>query len=137
MNIIILGAGQVGSTVATELAKEESNEITVIDTNQQILSELQDRLDLRTICGNGSYPGLLDDAGADDADMLIALTNSDEINMIACQIASSIFHTPTKIARIRSPEYLGRPGLFAEDSIPVDVMISPESLVTEDRKSVV
>ena len=131
MNIIILGAGQVGSTVATELAKEESNEITVIDTNQQILSDLQDRLDLRTICGNGSYPGLLEDAGADDADMIIALTNSDEINMIACQIASSIFHTPTKIARIRSPEYLRRPGLFAEDSIPVDVMISPESLVTE------
>ena len=131
MNIIILGAGQVGSTVATELAKEESNEITVVDTNQQILSELQDRLDLRTICGNGSYPGLLEDAGADDADMLIALTNSDEINMIACQVASSLFHTPTKIARIRSPEYLRRPGLFAEDSIPVDFMISPESLVTE------
>jgi trk system potassium uptake protein TrkA len=117
--------------VATELAKEESNEITVIDTNQQILSDLQDRLDLRTICGNGSYPGLLEEAGADDADMIIALTNSDEINMIACQIASSLFHTPTKIARIRSPEYLGRPGLFAEDSIPVDVMISPESLVTD------
>jgi trk system potassium uptake protein TrkA len=131
MNIIILGAGQVGSTVATELAKEESNEITVIDTDQQILSDLQDRLDLRTICGNGSYPGLLEDAGADDADMMIALTNSDEINMIACQIASSIFHTPTKIARIRSPEYLRRPGLFADDSIPVDVIISPESLVTE------
>src|SRR5210317_1355699 len=131
MNIIILGAGQVGSTVATELAKEESNELTVIDTNQQILSDLQDRLDLRTICGNGSYPGLLEDAGADDADMIIALTNSDEINMIACQVASSIFHTPTKIARIRSPEYLRRPGLFAEDSIPVDFMISPESLVTE------
>ncbi|MCP4877068.1 MAG: Trk system potassium transporter TrkA [Gammaproteobacteria bacterium] len=131
MNIIILGAGQVGSTVATELAREESNEITVIDTNQQILSDLQDRLDLRTICGNGSYPGLLEDAGADDADMLIALTNSDEINMIACQVASSLFHTPTKIARIRSPEYLGRPGLFAEDSIPVDFMISPESLVTD------
>ena len=131
MNIIILGAGQVGSTVATELAKEESNEITVIDINQDILSELQDRLDIRTICGNGSYPGLLEDAGADDADMLIALTNSDEINMIACQVASSLFHTPTKIARIRSPEYLRRPGLFADDSIPVDFMISPESLVTE------
>ena len=130
MNIIILGAGQVGSTVATELAKEESNEITVIDTNQEILSDLQDRLDLRAICGNGSYPGLLEEAGADDADMLIALTNSDEINMIACQVASSLFHTPTKIARIRSPAYLDRPGLFAEDSIPVDYMISPESLVT-------
>ena len=103
MNIIILGAGQVGSTVATELSREESNEFTVIDINQQILSDLQDRLDLRTICGNGSYPGLLEDAGADDADMIVALTNSDEINMIACQVASSIFHTPTKVARIRSP----------------------------------
>jgi len=131
MNIIILGAGQVGSTVATQLSKEESNELTVIDINQEILSDLQDHLDLRTICGNGSYPGLLEDAGADDADMIIALTNSDEINMIACQVASSIFHTPTKIARIRSPEYLRRPGLFAEDSIPVDYIISPESLVTE------
>ncbi|MDH5356162.1 MAG: Trk system potassium transporter TrkA [Gammaproteobacteria bacterium] len=131
MNIIILGAGQVGSTVATELAKEESNEITVIDINQDILSDLQDRLDLRTIRGNGSYPNMLEMAGADDADMLIALTNSDEINMIACQIASSIFHTPTKIARIRSPEYLRKPGLFSPESIPVDFMISPESLVTE------
>lgn len=130
MNIIILGAGQVGSTVATELAKEESNEITVIDTNQEILSELQDRLDLRTICGNGAYPAMLENAGADDADMLIALTNSDEINMVACQVASSLFHTPTKIARIRSPEYLRRPALFSDDSIPVDFMISPESLVT-------
>ena len=131
MNIIILGAGQVGSTVATELAKEEANEITVIDINQQILSDLQDRLDIRTICGNGSYPGLLEDAGADDADMIIALTNSDESNMIACQIASSLFHTPTKIARIRSPEYTRYPGLFAEESIPVDYIISPERLVTD------
>ena len=131
MNIIILGAGQVGSTVATELAKEDSNEITVIDVDQDILSDLQDRLDLRTIRGNGSYPNMLKMAGADDADMLIALTNSDEINMIACQIASSLFHTPTKIARIRSPEYLRNPGLFAPESIPVDFMISPESLVTE------
>ena len=119
MNIIILGAGQVGSTVASELAREETNEITIIDTDQQILTDLQDRLDLRTICGNGSYPNMLELAGADDADMLIALTNSDETNMVACQIASSIFHTPTKIARIRSPEYLRKPGLFAPESIPV------------------
>ena len=131
MKIIILGAGQVGSTVASELAREETNEITVIDTDQHILTELQDRLDLRTLCGNGSYPNMLEMAGADDADMLIALTNSDEINMVACQIASSLFHTPTKIARIRSAEYLRKPGLFAPESIPVDVMISPESLVTE------
>jgi len=131
LNIIILGAGQVGSTVATELAREESNEITVIDINQTILSDLQDRLDLRTICGNASYPNMLEAAGADDADMLIALTNSDEINMVACQIASTIFHTPTKIARIRSVEYLRNPDLFSPESIPVDYMISPESLVTE------
>lgn len=131
MNIIILGAGQVGSSVATELAREESNEITVIDVDQTILSELSDRLDLRTICGNGSFPSVLSQAGADDADMLIALTNSDEINMVACQISSTLFHTPTKIARIRSQEYMSRQELFSEESIPVDVTISPENLVTE------
>jgi len=131
MNIIILGAGQVGSSVATELAKEESNEITVVDVDQAILSELQDRLDLRTIHGNGSYPSVLENAGADDADMLIALTNSDEINMVACQVAASIYHTPTKIARIRSQEYIQHQQLFGEESIPVDVTISPENLVTE------
>ncbi len=131
MNIIILGAGQVGSSVATELAREDANEITVIDVNQEILSELQDHLDLRAVCGNGSYPSVLKGAGADDADMLIALTNSDEINMIACQIASTLFRTPTKIARIRSQEYMQAEGLFSEDAIPVDVSISPENLVTE------
>jgi trk system potassium uptake protein len=131
MNIIILGAGQVGSSVASELAKEESNEITVIDVDQGILSELQDRLDLRTICGNGSYPAVLKRAGADDADMLIALTNSDEINMVACQIASTLFRTPTKIARIRSQEYMQYQELFHPEAIPVDVSISPENLVTE------
>ena len=131
MNIIILGAGQVGASVASELAKDASNEITVIDVNQDILQELQDRLDLRTIHGNGSYPSVLRNAGADDADMLIALTNSDEINMVACQVASTVFHTPTKIARIRSQEYMSRKELFGEDAIPVDVTISPEHLVTE------
>ncbi len=131
MNIIILGAGQVGSSVATELAKEDSNEITVVDVDQSILSDLQDHLDLRTILGNGSYPSVLKQAGADDADMLIALTNSDEINMVSCQIGHSLFHTPTKIARIRSQEYMSKQQLFSEDSIPVDVTISPENLVTE------
>jgi trk system potassium uptake protein TrkA len=131
MNILILGAGQVGSSVATELAREDSNEITVIDVEQSILTDLQDHLDLRTICGNGSYPGVLKRAGADDADMLIALTNSDEINMVACQIAHTLFHTPTRIARIRSQQYMSKPQLFGEDAVPVDVTISPENLVTE------
>ena len=131
MNIIILGAGQVGSSVATELAKEGSNEITVVDRNQTILSDLQDRIDLRTVCGNGSFPSVLEDAGADDADMLIALTNSDETNMIACQVAATLFQTPTKIARIRSFEYTQNPKLFSDKSLPVDVAISPEGLVTE------
>jgi trk system potassium uptake protein TrkA len=131
MNIIILGAGQVGSSVATELAREETNEITVVDVDQAILSDLQDRLDLRTILGNGSYPSVLKSAGADDADMLIALTNSDEINMVACQVASTLFHTPTKIARIRSQEYMQKQELFNAEAIPVDFTISPENLVTE------
>ncbi len=131
MNIIILGAGQVGSSVATELAREDSNEITVIDVEQSILSDLQDHLDLRTVWGNGSYPRILQKAGADDADMLIALTNSDEINMVACQVAHTLFHTPTRIARIRSQQYMRKPQLFAEDAVPVDVTISPENLVTE------
>ena len=131
MNIIILGAGQVGSSVATELAREDSNEITVIDVEQSILTDLQDHLDLRTVWGNGSYPRILQKAGADDADMLIALTNSDEINMVACQVAHTLFHTPTRIARIRSQQYMRKPQLFAEDAVPVDVTISPENLVTE------
>jgi len=131
MKIIILGAGQVGSSVATELAREEDNEITVVDIEQSILTDLQDHLDLRTICGNGSFPSVLKNAGADDADMLIALTNSDEINMVACQVAHTLFHTPTRIARIRSQDYMQKQQLFNEDAIPVDVTISPENLVTE------
>ncbi len=131
MNILILGAGQVGSSVATELAREDSNEITVIDVEQSILTDLQDHLDLRTICGNGSFPDVLQRAGGDDADMLIALTNSDEINMVACQVAHTLFRTPTRIARIRSQHYMKKPQLFGEDAVPVDVTISPENLVTE------
>ncbi len=131
MNIIILGAGQVGASVATELAKEEHNNVTVVDVNQQILSDLQDHLDIRTVCGGASHPSVLENAGAEDADMVIALTNSDEVNMTACQVAQSIFNTPKKIARIRSQDYINRPELFSKESIPVDVMISPEGLVTD------
>lgn len=131
MNIIILGAGQVGSSVAAELAKEDNNNVTVVDIKQQILSDLQDRLDIRTICGMASHPSVLQQAGAEDADMVIALTNSDEANMTACQVTHTIFATPKKIARIRSQAYINHPELFADESIPVDVMVSPEGLVTD------
>lgn len=130
MKIIILGAGQVGGSVAYNLASEASD-ITVVDTNQTILQELQDRLDIRTIAGNATYPNVLRRAGAEDADMIIAVTNSDEANMIACQVAASLFRTPMKIARVRAQEYLSQSELFGEGGLPIDVLISPEQLVTQ------
>ena len=129
MKIIILGAGQVGGNLAENLANE-ANDITVIDTNANRLAKLQDRLDIRTVPGMGSYPDVLASAGAEDAEMLIAVTNSDEDNMIACQVAHSLFRTPTKIARVRASTYLNREGLFGNEAIPIDVIISPEQVVT-------
>ncbi len=130
MKIIILGAGQVGATLANHLAKED-NDITVVDVDSMLLKALQDHLDLRTVQGHGSHPQILRQAGADDADMLIAVTSSDETNMIACQVAAVMFNTPTKIARIRSPHYLNEKGLFSRESIAVDVVISPEQEVSD------
>jgi trk system potassium uptake protein TrkA len=130
MKIIILGAGQVGASVASNLASE-ANDITLVDEDATVLQDLQDRLDLRTVRGRASYPEVLSQAGADDADMIIAVTSSDETNMIACQVAYTLFHTPTKIARVRSIEYLNHARLFAQEALPVDVLISPEQLVTE------
>ena len=129
MKIIILGAGQVGGSLAAELASE-ANDITVIDTDAVRLRELGDRLDIRTVIGRGSFPTVLRQAGADDADMLIAVTSSDETNMIACQVAYTLFRTPTKIARIRESAYLTRGGLFHNEAVPIDVLISPEQAVT-------
>ncbi|HBF08991.1 MAG TPA: Trk system potassium transport protein TrkA, partial [Gammaproteobacteria bacterium] len=120
MKIIILGAGQVGGSLAEHLASE-SNDITIVDTNGAFLTDLQDRLDVGVVCGSGSYPDILESAGARDAEMLIAVTNSDEVNMVACQIAHTLFRTPTKIARVRAPEYFNRSGLFQSSSIPIDV----------------
>ncbi len=130
MKIIILGAGQVGSSVAHNLSSE-FNDITVVDGDARVLQDLQDRLDIRTIVGHGAHPDVLSRAGAEDADMLIAVTNSDETNMIACQVAYTLFHTPTKIARVRAAEYLSKPRLFNQDALPIDVLISPEQLVTD------
>jgi trk system potassium uptake protein len=131
MNILILGAGQVGSTAAYSLAREEANEVTIVDRNPEVLRELQDRLDVRTVVGNASHPDVLERAGGKNADMIIALTNSDEINMVACQIAFTLFRTPTRIARIRASELTSREQLFGPEGIPVDVAISPASLVTD------
>ncbi|QJQ94504.1 Trk system potassium transporter TrkA [Halomonas sp. PA5] len=130
MKIIILGAGQVGGTLAEHLAHEE-NDITVVDTDGKRLRELHNRLDIRTVSGPASYPMILRQAGGEDADMLIAVTNSDEVNMIACQVAHTLFRTPTKIARVRANAYLTRKGLFAHDAVPIDVLISPEQVVTD------
>ncbi len=131
MKIIILGAGQVGATLAENLTSEE-NEITVVDINAEKLHALQDKLDLQVVCGPCSHPDILRQAGAEDADMLIAVTRSDEVNMMACQVAYSIFSTPTKIARIRSPQYLKyKEQLFHNHDLPVDHYIAPEQLVTQ------
>ena len=130
MKIIILGAGQVGGSLAENLANE-ANDITVVDKDGERLRELQDRLDIRTVHGLASYPTILRQAGAEDADMLIAVTNSDETNMVACQVAFSLFRTPSKISRVRANAYLSRKELFDENGFPVDVLISPEHVVTQ------
>jgi trk system potassium uptake protein TrkA len=130
MKIIILGAGQVGSSVAANLVSE-ANDITVVDQDAGLLRELQDRLDLSTVRGHASHPDVLLQAGAEDADMILAVTNSDETNMIACQVAYTLFHTPTKIARVRSQGFLDQPKLFSSGALPIDVPISPEALVTD------
>lgn len=131
MKIIILGAGQVGGTLAEHLTNE-NNDITVVDTNGERLRSLKDRLDIRTVTGGASYPDTLLEAGAEDAEMLIAVTNSDETNMMACQVAHTFFRTPQKISRVRSQEYLNhQEQLFTPDHLPVDVIIGPEQLITD------
>ena len=130
MKIIIRGAGQVGRSVANALASE-ANDITVVDQNAELLIDLQNRLDLNTVKGHAAQPDVLRKAGAEDADMILAVTNSDETNMVACQVAYTIFHTPTKIARVRAQGYLDQPKLFEPEAFPVDVLISPEQVVTE------
>lgn len=128
MKIIILGAGQVGGTLAQNLASE-ANDITVVDSNAAKLENLRDRMDISVVEGFASHPDVLAEAGLQDADMLVAVTNDDETNMMACQVAYSLFRTPTKIARIRSQAYLNHPELFSSTAVPIDVFISPEQLV--------
>lgn len=147
MKIIILGAGQVGGSLAENLVGEDSD-ITIVDSDRAALAELKDKLDLRAVYGHASHPQVLLEAGADDADLVIAVTNSDEINMTACQVAYSLFKVPTKIARIRNEDYLrvakqlfhskkicGTEAKKGDKAAPsggfvIDELISPESLVT-------
>ncbi|MCB1734141.1 MAG: Trk system potassium transporter TrkA [Gammaproteobacteria bacterium] len=128
--IIILGAGQVGSSLAQSLAGED-NDITLVDQDAELLQGLRDRLDVQTVHGPASQPSVLEQAGGPDADLLVAVTNSDETNMVACQIAHTLFHTPTKIARVRAADYVKGRNLFGPDKLPIDHIISPEQLVTD------
>ena len=130
MKIIILGAGQVGGSLAESLASER-NDIVLVDSNEKTLRELRDRLDIGIVVGHASHPDILLNAGIEDADILVAVTNNDETNMAACQIAHSLFRVPTKIARVRAASYLQYPQLFDPQAIPIDVLISPEQLVSE------
>lgn len=129
-NIIILGAGQVGTSVAKNLATEQHN-ITVIDRNVAKLKELASKYDLRTVTGNAGHPSVLKEAGIADCDLLIAVTEVDEINMMACRIAAKIFNVPKRIARIRSSEYLDDPRLTGEDVFGISHVISPEVVLAQ------
>ncbi len=127
MKIIICGAGRVGTTIAKRLA-EQRNDVTVIDRSVELVRTISESLDVRAISGHASDPEVLDQANASDVDMIVAVTQSDEVNMVACQVAHSLFDVPTKIARIRNQNYL-RPiwgDIFSHDNVPVDVIISPE-----------
>ena len=130
MKIVILGAGQVGTSMA-EILSLEANDVTLIDHNPAQLEGLQDRLDIRTVAGSGAHPDVLEQAGIEDAELLLAVTNRDEVNMAACQICYTLYRTPKKIARIRAREYLSHPEIFCNESIPIDFIISPEQIITE------
>jgi trk system potassium uptake protein TrkA len=129
MRIVILGAGQVGASVAEALSSE-ANDITLVDQNRDALAELADRLDVRTLVGNAAYPSILQQAGIGDADMLVAVTQSDQTNLVACKIARSLFNVTTRIARLRSPDFLD-PALLANDNFAVDYAICPEQDITD------
>lgn len=129
MKIVILGAGQVGANLAASLVSE-ANDITVVDLDAAKLAWLQDHYDLRTVLGHAAHPSVLAQAGIENADMLVAVTQNDETNIVACKVAGTLFHVPTKIARIRSADYMRYPELFTEAHLSVDYIISPEEEVT-------
>ena len=132
MKIIICGAGQVGWQLARHLSTE-NNSVTVVDNNGSLVRRITDQLDVGGVTGFASYPDVLERAGARDADMIIAATFSDEVNMVTCQVAHSVFEIPRKIARIRSQSYLNTEysDLYRREHLPIDVIISPEREVAE------
>jgi trk system potassium uptake protein TrkA len=132
MKVIICGAGQVGWQIARQLSSEK-NDVTVVDNNPDLVHRATDTLDVQGVEGFASYPEVLDKAGARDADMIIAATYSDEVNMVTCQVAHSVFAVPRKIARLRSQSYLTAiySDLYRRDHMPIDVVISPEKEVAE------
>ncbi|MFV2002401.1 MAG: Trk system potassium transporter TrkA [Paracoccaceae bacterium] len=132
MKVIICGAGQVGWQIARHLSGEK-NDVTVVDNNAALVRRATDTLDVQGIAGFASYPDILERAGARDADMIIAATHSDEVNMVTCQVAHSVFNIPRKIARLRSQSYLTAiySDLYRRDHMPIDVVISPEREVAE------
>ena len=129
MRILILGAGQVGASVAEALASE-ANDITIIDQNRESLALLADHLDVRTLAGNAAYPSVLKEAGIEDCEMLVAVTQSDQTNLVACKIARSLFNVTTRIARLRSPDFLD-PALLSNENFAVDYAICPEQDITD------
>ena len=125
--VIICGAGQVGSNIARQLSRE-GNDVTLVDQDADLVKKIGDELDVRGMVGHASHPDILEAAGAAEADMLIAVTHSDEVNMVAVQVAHTLFDVPKKVARIRSQQYL-QPiwaDLYSRDHLPIDVIISPE-----------
>ena len=127
MKVIICGAGQVGFNIARQLARER-NDVIVIDQSADLVRRVNELLDVQGMVGQASHPDILETADASNADMIIAVTHTDEVNMIACQVAHSLFEVPTKIARVRNQNYLQAmwANLFARDNLPIDVTISPE-----------
>jgi len=136
VKIIILGAGQVGTSVAENLASE-ANDITLIDTSLEQLDRARERLEIRTILGNAASPSILNEAGADDADLLIAVTQSDQTNLCACRIAKALFNLPTRIARLRASDFIDHPELLNEENFAVDFSICPEQIVTDHIKRLI
>jgi trk system potassium uptake protein TrkA len=136
MKIVILGAGVTGSSVASALASEE-NDIVVIDFKQQLLDALKEKFDIATVTGNAAHPSVLEQAGLDNTDMVIAVTDRDETNMLACMIINTLYSRPKTIARVRAIDYLKNPKLFGPNGIPVDIVISPEQIVMESIRNLI